>query len=55
MNERHIRIKPGNCIDLGTYLCPSEMILGRASVGVPSGNFDVKQDPSNRFSSLVSC
>ena len=49
MNERPIGVKPGNCIDLGTYLCPNEITLGRASAGVPHGDFDVKDDPNKRF------
>ena len=49
MNERPIGVKPGNCIDLGTYLCPNEKILGRASTRVPSEDFDVKDDPNKRF------
>ncbi|XP_045139268.1 uncharacterized protein LOC123520764 [Portunus trituberculatus] len=49
INERPIGIKPGNCIDLGTYLCPNELILGRASVKVPHGKFYEKDDPNKRL------
>lgn len=37
MNERPIRVKPGMDIELGTYLCPNDLLLGRASSRVPSG------------------
>lgn len=49
INERPIGIKPGNCIDLGTYLCPNELLLGRASVRVPGGKFDVTDDPKHKL------
>lgn len=48
INERSIGIKPGNCIDLGTYLCPNEVILGRASVRVRGGLYNVKDDSNKR-------
>lgn len=34
INERTIGIKPDNYTYLGTYLCPNELLLGRASVKV---------------------
>ena len=40
LNERPIGIKPGTNIDLGTYLCPNDLILGRCSVMVPEGAFN---------------
>ena len=32
LNERPIGIKPGQDIELGTYLCPNDLLLGRANV-----------------------
>ena len=49
INERPIGIKPGNCIELGTYLCPNELLLGRASVRVPNGKFNIRDDPKHRL------
>lgn len=40
MNKRPIGVKSSICIDLGTYLCPNEMLLGRTSV--PNGGLDLK-------------
>lgn len=37
MNERPIGLKPGMDLELGTYLCPNDLILGRASNHVPCG------------------
>lgn len=37
INERPIGIKPGNNPDLGSYLCPNDLLLGRASNKVPGG------------------
>ncbi|XP_068233730.1 uncharacterized protein [Palaemon carinicauda] len=31
MNERPIGIKPGMDVELGTYLCPNDLLLGRAN------------------------
>lgn len=38
LNERPIGMKPGGDVELGSYLCPNELLLGRASVKVPGGN-----------------
>ena len=46
INERPIGIKPGSCVDLGCYLCPNELFLGKASVKTPSGIFGSKEDPN---------
>ena len=40
MNERPIGIKPGCDPELGSYLCPNDLLLGRASSTVPPGDFD---------------
>lgn len=37
LNEWPIGLKPGYDISLGTYLCPNDLLLGRASSRVPSG------------------
>ena len=36
LNERPIGIKPGVDIELGSYLCPNDLLLGRTSVKAPS-------------------
>nr|XP_027223966.1 uncharacterized protein LOC113816133 [Penaeus vannamei] len=40
INQRPIGIKPGSDLDLGSYLCPNDLLLGRASPIVPSGVFE---------------
>ncbi|XP_063591692.1 uncharacterized protein LOC134768817 [Penaeus indicus] len=37
MNERPIGLKPGMDLELGTYLCPNDLLLGRASNHAPCG------------------
>ncbi|XP_068240885.1 uncharacterized protein [Palaemon carinicauda] len=37
MNERPIGLKPSMDVELGTYLCSNDLLLGRASNKVPSG------------------
>ena len=44
LNRRPIGIKPVSNIELGRYLCPNDLLLGRSTGGVPSGIID--QDPS---------
>ena len=44
LNRRPIGIKPASNIELGRYLCPNDLLLGRCTGGVPSGIVD--QDPS---------
>ena len=38
VNERPIGVNPNNADD-GSYLCPNDIILGRASARVPNGQF----------------
>lgn len=40
INQRPIGIKPGSDLDLGSYLCPNDLLLGRASPIVPRGVFE---------------
>ena len=49
MNERPIGVKNKN-IDDGNFLCPNNLILGRASIRVPSGPFT--NNPSFRKRNL---
>ena len=49
LNERPIGIKPGTDIDLGTYLCPNDLILGWSSSRVPSGPWKSSTDPKDRL------
>lgn len=46
INERPIGIKPENNPDLGTYLSPNDLLLGRASNKVPGGIW--KDTPNTR-------
>ena len=39
LNSRPIGIKPGTDITYGSYLCPNDLLLGRASVCVPECSF----------------
>ena len=48
MNERPIGIHPTDP-DEGTYLCPNDLLLGRASSRVPPGAMDVSDDPKKRW------
>ena len=48
LNERPIG-KRSNDIDDGTYLCPNDLLLGRATTRVPSGPFDSNVTPRKRF------
>ncbi|KAK4304812.1 hypothetical protein Pmani_023247 [Petrolisthes manimaculis] len=48
LNERPIGIKPCTDPDLGTYLCPNDLILGRASTRVPWGPFAMDASPKQR-------
>ena len=49
LNERPIGIKPGSDIELGTYLCPNDLILGRSSIAVPPGPMDESDQISKRL------
>lgn len=35
LNERPIGVKPGSGVNAGCYLCPNELLLGRASNHAP--------------------
>lgn len=37
LNERPIGLKPGSDVNAGSYLCPNELLLGRASNHAPVG------------------
>ncbi len=37
LNERPIGLKPGSDVNAGRYLCPNELLLGRASSHAPLG------------------
>ena len=39
LNGRPIGIKPGDDPNLGTYLCPNYLLLGRSGIDVPQGNW----------------
>lgn len=49
MNERPIGIKPGMDLELGTYLCPNDLLLGRASKRVPSGSWSTSNNTHKRL------
>lgn len=54
LNERPIGLKPGYDISLGAYLCPNDLLLGRASNRVPSGPMVDTADVRKRFSIVQS-
>lgn len=54
LNERPIGLKPGYDINLGTYLCPNDLLLGRASNKVPDGPMIDTIDVRKRFSFIQS-
>ena len=57
VNERSIAVNARD-LDNGSYLCPNDLILGRASSSVPSGPFKGCTNPRKRFEfvqSLVDC
>ena len=47
VNQRPIR-RPQNDPDDGSYLCPNDMLLGRASPQVPQGPFEETRNPRRR-------
>ena len=54
LNERHIGLKPGYDVNMGTYLCPNDLLLGRWSNKVPSGPMVETNDVRKRFSLIQS-
>ena len=48
LNERPIGRHPTSPDD-GAYLCPNDLLLGRATSRVPSGPFDKKENNRQRF------
>ena len=49
LNERPIGIKPGVDIELGSYLCPNDLLLGRTSIRAPIGTHLVNEGFKNRL------
>ena len=49
MNERPIGVKPGFTLELGTYLCPNDLLLGRASVKSPQGSYETDANNTRRL------
>ena len=49
MNERPIGTKPGFSLELGSYLCPNDLLLGRSSNYCPSGMYEVNGDHKRRL------
>ena len=54
LNERPIGLKPDYDIFLGAYLCPNDLLLGRASSRVPSGPMVDTSDARKHFSLIQS-
>ena len=48
LNQRPIGVKSVDTLE-ATHLCPNDLLLGRASSMVPSGNFDDKFNPKKRY------
>ena len=47
LNEKPIGMKSSYSVKMD-YLCPNDLILGRASSRVPPGSFDEKCNPNRR-------
>ena len=54
VNSRPIGMKPGNDIDLGVYLCPNDLLLGRNDRHAPYGEFDEHASNQRRASFIQS-
>ena len=53
VNQRPIGVLPGTPKD-GTYLCPNDLLLGRASSKIPQGPFKERTSHKHRFDFLQS-
>lgn len=49
MNERPIGVKPCFNLELGNYLCPNDLLLGRATVNCPQGTYGSDGDHKRRL------
>ncbi|XP_063603426.1 uncharacterized protein LOC134779294 [Penaeus indicus] len=49
MNERPIGLKPGFSLELGSYLCPNDLLLGRSSCHCPIGLYEIDGDHKRRL------
>ena len=49
MNERPIGTKPGFSLEMGTYLCPNDLLLGRSSGYCPNGMYEANGDHKRRL------
>ena len=49
VNERPIGVRPGFDLEMGPYLCPNDLLLGRSTVAVPEGDFDTSFNVTKRL------
>ncbi|XP_042876990.1 uncharacterized protein K02A2.6-like [Penaeus japonicus] len=49
INSRPIGMKPGYTIELGSYLCPNDLLLGRSNREAPFGKFDLGSTLNKRL------
>lgn len=49
MNERPIGVKPAFNLELGSYLCPNDLLLGRSSNHTPSGIYEINDNFKRRL------
>ncbi|XP_042880704.1 uncharacterized protein LOC122258673 [Penaeus japonicus] len=49
INSRPIGMKPGYTIELGSYLCPNDLLLGRSNREAPFGKFDLESTLNKRL------
>ena len=57
LNERPVGNHPQDPDD-GKYLCPNDLLLGRASSSIPSGSFEFTTNIKRRYvfvESIVEC
>ena len=53
LNDRPIGMKPGYDLELGQYLCPNDLLLGRSTINPISGTHDASFNPEKRFKHLT--
>ena len=49
INERPIGVKPAFNLELGSYLCPNDLLLGRSSNHCPSGIYEINGNFKRRL------
>ena len=53
LNDRPIGMKPGVDVEMGSYLCPNDLLLGRNNNVVPTGNMLKQSSDKADFPTLI--